>query len=121
MRGIPPEIVGGEVEEGHGGSEAAFLEMHEGTGPLDQPLVEGVVGPGFPFGKPEILENFMGLEVETLIEAVEKTGVVARQSIGIQTGQERGDSGAFVAHGAGAGDTVSGPLNRVSERTSVRA
>ena len=55
--------------------------MNKRAGPLNQAFVEGVIFAGLPSSQPEFFEHIMGFEVETLIEAVEETGVVPRQSV----------------------------------------
>lgn len=102
------QVGGGQVEQGHGRSESAFLEVDKSSGPLDEPLVERVIGPGFTIGEPEFLEDIMGFEVEPFVEATKEAQVVPGQSlgvrsVGIEVRQEFGDAGAFMAHGRDSG------------------
>ena len=109
------QVGGGQIEQGHGRSESAFLEVHKGSGPLDESLVEGVIGPGFTISQPEFFKDIMGFEVEPMVEAPKEAQVVPGQSlcvrsVGIQVCQERGDAGAFVAHGRNSGRNGQGTI-----------
>ena len=105
--GVALEVGRCQTEQSHRWSEAAFLQVHKRSGPLDQALVKGVVFAGLPSSQPEFFEHIMGFEVESLVEAVEETGVVPRQSVRArvvrQVGQQFGNAGVFVAHGGNSG------------------
>ena len=112
--GVALEVGRGQIEKSHRRTEAAFLQVHERSGPLDQALVEGMVFAGLPSSQPEFFEHIMGFEVETLVEAVEETGVVPGQSVRArvvrQVGQQFGNAGAFVAHGENSGGDGQGTI-----------
>lgn len=112
--GVALKVGRSEIEKSHRRTEAAFLQVHERSGPLDQAFVEGVVFAGLPPSQPEFFENIMGFEVESPVEAVEETGVVPGQSVGgrvvRQVGQQFGNAGAFVAHDGNSGGDGQGTI-----------
>ena len=88
MRSEGPEIVLAQEKKTHGGVEAAAVfgmvrpqvllpEVYEGSGVLDEALVEGVFGSPDP--KPEVLQDVMGFVIVAGVEACEIAEVVRIQ------------------------------------------
>lgn len=87
-----------EVEEGDRRTKPVLLQMDKRPGQLDQALVEGVIGSGFPASQPEFLQDIVGLEEPLAIEAFEVPRVV-RITPGIPDPlQQRGNLRGFLAH-----------------------
>jgi hypothetical protein len=95
--GVLAQVRLGEAEKGGGRFEAIFLQVDEGTGELDEALVEEVVRLA-ALRKPKFLEHVVGFVEELLIEAREVTEVMGVQTRPVQTSDHGGDAGAFFAH-----------------------
>ena len=91
------EIGMGELEERCRGSGAAFLEMDERAGQLNQRLVEQAPRLA-PFGQPEFFQNFVRLVKHLAVEAFEERQVMGVQISAAAVLDQRRDFGGFIAH-----------------------
>jgi len=102
-------IFQGQTEEAGGGGEALAVdpvaglrvmefEMYEGTGPLDQALVEGIVRTLLPVLQPQFFQNIMGLVVKLAVEAGKIGHVMRVPNRMLAPGHQLPDAGGFFTH-----------------------
>ena len=114
-RGILTQIGGGELEQGGGGTQAVFLQMHKRAGQLDEAL-EKISVRAVPVDEPQIFQHFVRLVEKLAVEAVEITKIARVESAIAKRRNLRGDARALVAtddgglvwHGTMAGALFSG-------------
>lgn len=91
-RGEGGEVPCGKIEESCGGCQAAavgrvvrvfalFAQMHEGSGELDESLVETRIGPGL--FEPKVLQHIVRLVIVASVEAREKARIARRPSASV--------------------------------------
>jgi len=90
------------------------LEVHEGSGELNQPLVKRVIRT-FALREPEFFQHVVGFEVEPAIEAFEIAQVVGVDIASLKLLDYFRDGAAFFAHESGRienGGELSGKINQ---------
>lgn len=76
------EITFRESQQSQGGASAMFFQMDEGSGDLDQSLIKVAPGNGSAL-KPQSLEDFMGVEIATMVKGIEKADVTRIQPLAV--------------------------------------
>ena len=74
--------------------DSTFLQVNEGPGQLDQPLIKRAFWP-MPRRQPEWLQDFVSFIEELLVEALEITQIVWIEAAPLTLSDDRGDSGAL--------------------------
>src|SRR5437660_10795931 len=96
-RRITNKVSVGEPQEGGRRREAASLKMNECSGELNQAPVERPLR-FVPLWKPKLLQDFVRLEKELLVETFEKAQVMRIQILAVEPLDYRRDFFVLLAH-----------------------